>query len=177
MNETEWNSLAALWTSADVEPLRNIVAKHRRRLITGSAGEATMLAAFAWLTWIVLRDGMAMWELVWATTLWAFAAIAVVFACWNRRGTWSALGDSVAEYVRLTKLRAERQRNSLRFGVALFVAEVIVIVAQLWWFERLTRNAVALLAGSAVIVVVWLVIVRRKSGRDLKVVAEYEAAA
>ncbi|HEX2061246.1 MAG TPA: hypothetical protein VHK90_10930 [Thermoanaerobaculia bacterium] len=174
MNETEWDSLSALWTSTDVEPLRAIVAKHRRRLLGTTVCEAATIGGFAWLTWIVLRDGVAVWELVWALTLWAFAAIAVAFAWWNRRGTWSALGDSVAEYVRLTKLRAERQRNSLRFSVALFFVEVVAIVAQLWWFERLTRNAVTLLVGSGAIVAAWIVLARRKIARDSRVAEDYE---
>jgi hypothetical protein len=178
MNDAEWDSLSAIWTASeervDAAPLRKIVAAHRRRLIAVSAGELATLAALAWLTYVVLRDGARAWEIVWAITLWGFAAIAGAFVWWNRRGTWQALSDSVAEHVRLTRVRAERQRTSLRFGIALFFAEAIAVVAQLMWFDRLTVKTFVLLAASAVIVAVCVIVGQRRIARDLRVVEEYE---
>lgn len=178
MNETEWNALGELWVSSlqpvDAGALKEVVASHRRRLVAAVAGEVALVVAFVWLTRMVLRDGIEAWELVWTVTLWTFMAAAVAFAWWNRHGTWRAFGDSVADYVHLTRVRAERQRRSLRFGVALFAAEVVAIVAQLQWFGRLTEMALLLLGASALIVVAWVIVARRKVQRDLAVVEEYE---
>ena len=178
MNDAEWESLAAIWTASaeqvDAAPLRRIVAAHRRRLIAASLGELAMLVALAWLTYAVFRDGIAAWEVVWAITLWGFAAIACAFVWWNRRGTWSAMSDSVAGHVRLTRIRAQRQRASLRFGAGLFVAEAIAVVAQLMWFDRFTYKSALLLAASGAVVAVWVVVASRKIARELRVVDEYE---
>ena len=181
MNEIEWTALSEAWTSShsgvDAAPLRKIVDAHRRRLLIEVAGESVLLAAFVWVTYIVLRTGVTPWKVVWAVTLWTFAAIAVAFVWRNRSGTWDAMGDSVAEFVRLTRQRAERQRRSLRFGVALFIAEVVVAVAQLAWFDRLTLLAVLLLAGSGGIALLWYAAVRRRIARDLEIAAEYDTEA
>ena len=178
MNDAEWDSLSAMWTASaeqvDPAPLRRIVASHRRRLIAATLGELAMLVLLAWLTYVVFRDGMAPWEVVWAITFWSFAAIACAFVWWNRRGTWSAMSDSVAEHVRLTRVRAQRQRASLRFGVGLFVAEAIAVVAQLLWFDRFTAKSALLLAASGAVVALWVVFVSRKIARELRVVTDYE---
>ena len=178
MNETEWDSLSELWVSSpqaiDADALKRVAAAHRRRLVLNSLGEVAFIIGLAWLTRVVLRDGIEAWELVWTVTLWAFMAAALAFAWWNRRGTWRALGDSVADYIHLTRTRAERQRRSLWFGIALFVAEVVVIIAQLKWFDRLTGTALILLGASAVIVASWVIVARRKIERDLAIVKQYE---
>ncbi|HEX7707584.1 MAG TPA: hypothetical protein VF701_14100 [Thermoanaerobaculia bacterium] len=107
-------------------------------------------------------------------TVWTFVAIAVAFVVWNRRGTWRNIGESTADYARLTTLRARRQRQSLRFGLALFVVEVIAIVGQLAWFDRLTLRSVLLLGASAIVVGGWFWIVRRRIASELAMVAEYQ---
>jgi hypothetical protein len=177
MNETEWSSLSTLWASAqepvDAGLLRKVVRAHRRGLVAVTVGEIVLAIAFAWLSYAVLRDGVEPWTLVWVATLWIFMAAAVAFAWWNRRGTWRALGDSVADYVRLTRVRAERQRRSMIFGVALYVAEVVAVVAQLQWFDRLTPFAIVLLGVASIIVAGWAAIARRKIARDLAMVEEY----
>jgi hypothetical protein len=178
MNETEWTSLSTLWTSSqepvDAGVLHRVVRAHRRGLLAATAGELLLTIAFAWLSYAVLRDGIELWTIVWVTTLWIFMAVAIAFAWWNRRGTWRALGDSVAEYVRLTRVRAERQRRSILFGLALFAAEVLAVVAQLQWFDRLTPFALLLLGVAAILVAGWAVLMQRKIARDLAMAEEYE---
>ena len=178
MNDAEWDSLSSIWTAdarpVDAAPLRTIVASHRRRLIAATLAELALVVVLAWLTYAVFRDGIATWEIVWAITLWGFAAVAATFAWWNRRGTWSAMSDSVAEHVRLTRVRAQRQRTSLRFGVVLFITEAIAVVAQLVWFDRFTYKSAMLLAASALIGAACMILVSRKIARDLRVVSEFE---
>lgn len=161
-DDREWDSLAALWqTSADAvgdAPVRKMVASYRRRVAVVAVGEAAIVAVFAWLSWRVLRDGIAAWEAVWAVTLWSFTAVAAAFAGWNRRGMWRAIGMSVDEYRRL---RAARRLRSARFACALFAAEVLVVAAELAWFDRFSAGAALILAASAVPLGAWWLWIRR----------------
>ena len=151
----EWEDLAAAWQSVDgtidepidLAPLRRLLAAQRRRLVAVVLGEAALVLAFGWLTWLVARDGVEAWEAVWLVTLWGFTVVAVAFALWNRRGTWRSLGESVEEYVRLARLRARRARRSLGFAGALLVAEVVAVVAQVVWFGRASGSTGLLVAG------------------------------
>jgi hypothetical protein len=175
-SESEWESIGKLWRSAPVEvdaaPLRRIVRAHRRRLVLTTVGEAAMVIAAALLSVFVVRDGVAAWEIVWLATLWVFVAVAIVYAIRNRRGTWSTLGDSVADYVALTRLRAARQRQMVRFMCGFFVVEAIAVTAQLWWYDRFTLFAALLLGTSGVAVGVWCWIVLRRVKREMEIVRE-----
>ncbi len=176
--EGEWESLALDWRAAsgpvDAAPLRRKVAAHRRRLIAATVGEILLVASFAWLSWLVAGDGVEPWEVVFLTTLWGFTLLAGAFAWWNRRGTWRALGESVEEFVRLTRLRAERQTRSIDFSLGLFAAEAVIIVAQLAWFGRLTAIAGLLLAVAGAVVGAWCWAMKRRVASDLAGLREYD---
>ena len=167
-NDHDWDSLSDLWRASrdgiDRPPLQRMLASHRRRLVAVVAGEILTLAIFGWLSWLVARDGLAAWEVVWLSTLWVFAAAAAAFAWWNRRGAWSAIGLSVAEYRRK---RALRHTRSLRFGCVLFVAEVAVVVAQLAWFERFTTPVALVVVAFAVVLGVWCVWMQRRIAEEM----------
>lgn len=175
---TEWSDLTALWQSSDqpidVAPLRNMASSYRRRLVLYAIGESAVILGFAWLSAFVVRDGIAPWELVWLITLWGFCAIAVGFVWWNRRGTWNELGESVEDYVRITRLRARRQMHSVYFAAAFFAAEVVVSVAQLMWFGRFTSLAILLIAISAIVIGAWCWSTRARVARELAAVDEYD---
>lgn len=174
---TEWTDLAVLWQAAadraGAAPLRKIVASHRRRLLLVAVVEIAIVLAVACLSAFAGRDELALWEIVWLITLWGFTIVASAFAWWNRRGTWHALGESVEEYVRLTRLRAARQMRSIDFACGLFVAEVGAIVSQLLWFDRFTLLTSALLATSGAVMAGWCWAAKRKVARDLALVEEY----
>ena len=178
MNENEWTSLSEAWRSrdegVDAVPLRRTVANHRLMLVAVTAAEILFTCGLAWLTYVVLRGGITSWKIVWAISVWVFVAIAFAFVLWNRRGTWTAEAESVAEYVRLTRLRAERQLRSLRFAVWLLVAESVVVLTQLIVFERMTATAMLLLVGCIAVVALWIVLMRRKIGRDLEIAADFD---
>lgn len=173
MSELDWQSLSDAWKAApqpDVAPLRRIVAVNRRRLLTTAIGEIAMVLGFLALSYFVARDGVAFWEGVWMATLWGFLAVAAGFAWWNRRGTWKEVGDSVEEYVRLSRLRCERQRRAIAFAIVLFLAEAVAIMAQLLVFARLTATVIAALSAAAIVIAAWCFWVKRRIDRELKII-------
>ena len=170
-NEREWELLSELWTSDQGvgAPVPELVASYRRRLAAVVAGEILTVATFAWLSWLFLRDGAEVWEAVWLTTLWSFTAVAVPFAWWNRRGTWNAMGETVAEFQRR---RAARRLRSLQFACGLFVAEVVVVGVELAWFDRFTATAALSLATFAVTFGVWAIWMRNRVARERQMADE-----
>jgi hypothetical protein len=177
--ESDWQELSELWKSAppgDAEPLRRIVRAGRLRLAFVTAGEIAVVAAFALLSLFVARDGLAVWEVVWLTTLWAFTAVAVTFALWNRRDTWNAVGDTVTDYLRLSRLRCHRQRRTLRFVIVCSVAETAAVAAQLAWMGRLTPIALSLLSLGALGVLVWCALMKRRLDREVRTIDELQGA-
>jgi hypothetical protein len=168
-NEEEWESISALWQTShrDVADtsLRRLIAAQRRGVVAATVGEIALLGGFLYWSLMVTRDGVAVWEAVWLVTLWTFAAVAAAFAWWNRRGTWSAMGRSVAEYRRL---RATKHLRSVRFAWALFVAEIVVVAAELASFDRFTVSAAVILAALALPLGVWSVWAKRRAARDIE---------
>ena len=178
-NEEEWESISALWQTShrDVAEtsLRRLIAARRRGVVAATVGEIALLGAFLYWSLMVARDGVAVWEGVWLVTLWTFAAVATAFAWWNRRGTWSAMGRSVAEYRRVS---ATKRLRSVRFGWVLFVAEIVVVTAELAWFDRFTVSAAMILAALALPLAVWSVWAKRRAARDIELagVSDEESA-
>jgi hypothetical protein len=115
----------------------------------------------------MLRGGAAAWQIVWLATLWAFTAVAGGFAWWNRRATWRAAGAAVEDAVRLARLRAERQLRTVRFVLLLFAAEVVAVLAQLAWFDRLVPVAFAALGAAGIVIALWCAVTRRRLRREL----------
>ena len=162
-NGHDLDSLTRVWQSAGEEPppttLSRLIASERRRLAVTVVGELFVVAAFVALSWLALRDGVAAWEKVWLTTLWLFTAVAAPFAWWNRRGAWTSMVESVAEFERR---RTARRRRTLCFGSALFVAEMVVVSAQLAWFDRFSQLSVVLLGLLTVAFALWVVWIKRR---------------
>jgi len=175
----EWDDLGAAWRAADepvdLGPLRRLVATQRRRLVAVVAGEAALVLAFAALSWLVARDGVATWEAVWLATLWSFTAVAVAFAAWNRRGTWAGLGESVEDHLRVARLRARRALAAVSFAIGLLVAEVVAVAVELAWYDRFGATEIALLAAVAGAVAAWCGWTRRRVRRELALLDELEA--
>ena len=163
INERDWDSLTRVWQSSRDEVtaarLSELVAAERRRLAATVVGELLVIGAFVVLSWLAMRDGLAAWEAVWLTTLWLFTAVAAPFAWWNRRGAWSSMVESVAEFERR---RMARRRRTLHFASALFIAEVLVVSIELAWFDRFSVLATQLLVAMTIAFVVWLTWMKRR---------------
>jgi len=167
-DEDEWASISALWQTSHREvpepALRRLIASQRRGVVGATVGEIALLGGFLYWSLLVARDGIALWETVWLVTLWTFAAIAAAFAWSNRRGTWHAMGRSVAEYRRV---RATKHLRSIRFAWGLFVAEIVVVVAELAWFDRFTVSAAVSLAVLALPLAIWSIWAQRRAAREI----------
>lgn len=163
INERDWDSLTRVWRSPGDEitaaRLSRLIAAERRRLAATAIGELLILGAFVVLSWLALRDGLAAWETVWLTTLWLFTAVAVPFAWWNRRGAWSSMVESVAEFERR---RTARRHRTLRFATGLFVTEVLVVLIELAWFDRVSVLAIVLLVAMTIAFAVWALWMQRR---------------
>lgn len=180
--DAEWGGWSADWAAADgfataaggaaadagaLAELRRAAARHRRRQVAVAAGEGLLTLALLALSVWVLRDGAVAWEVVWLLTLWAFVAAAAAFAWWNRRATWRAAGDAVEDYVRLARLRAVRELRAVRFAALFYAAEVVAVVAQLAWFDRLGPVAIGALAAAGVGIAAWCALAARRLRREL----------
>jgi hypothetical protein len=163
INERDWDSLTRVWQSSRDEVaaarLSDLVAAERRRLAATVVGELLVIGAFVVLSWLAMRDGLAAWEAVWLTTLWLFTAVAAPFAWWNRRGAWSSMVESVAEFERR---RTARRRRTPHFACGLFIAEVLVVSIELAWFDRFSVLATLLLVAMTIAFVVWLTWMKRR---------------
>ena len=162
-NDHEWESMTRVWQSTSEEPspttLSRLIATERRRLAATVVGEVFIVVAFITMSWLAFRDGLAAWEKVWLSTLWVFTAVAAPFAWWNRRGAWTSMVESVAEFERR---RTARRRRTLRFGSALFVAEILVVSIQLAWFDRFSQVAVLALGVLTIVFVLWVLWMKRR---------------
>jgi hypothetical protein len=162
-NGHDWQSLTRVWQSAGEEPapatLSRLIAAERRRLAGTVIGELVIVAAFVWTSWLAWRDGFAAWEIVWLTTLWLFTAVAAPFAWWNRRGAWTSMVESVAEFERR---RTARRQRTLRFAVVLFLAEVVVVSIELAWFGRFNQVSALCLGSFTSVFALWVLWMKRR---------------
>ena len=176
--ERQWQAWTAAWTATE-EPaaaaqLRRQTARQRTRLVLAAAGEGILVLGLAVLTFAVLAREPESWAVVWLATLWGFALLALGFAVWNRRATWRAAGETVSDHLRLSRLRCERQRRTIRFALLLFAAEAVAIIAQLEWFDRLVPAALYLLAALGAALGVWSLWAQRRLARELERIAAFE---
>ncbi len=129
-----WADWERTWRTAETPApppadLRALTEREGRAMRVRLVAEVLVtLGTFALVGAIVARTGGVI------TSGWAIAAavhtVAVWgFTLWNRAGTWGPLGHSTAEYLRLTRTRLERKRQSAAFTLWLVGAESMALVA------------------------------------------------
>jgi hypothetical protein len=175
--DPEWQWLSDLWTSEsddDAVRLRKLVNRSRFRLALGQTGEALVLAALGIVTFILLRGGLTPFDKLWLATIWSFAIVASAISLWNQRGMWEPLGSGTAEYLRVFREHCRRQRRNVRLAMALYVAEVIVIVGELGVLRRLTLEVVLILAALGALLGAWAVATERRIRREAESAESFE---
>lgn len=129
-----WADWERTWQTAETATtppadLRALTERESRAMRFRLVAEVIVtIATFALVGAVVARAGGVI------TSGWAIAAavhtVAVWgFTLWNRAGTWGPLGHSTAEYLRLTRTRLERKRQSAAFTLWLVGAESMALVA------------------------------------------------
>jgi hypothetical protein len=176
-NDSEWQVLSDLWTSEsedDASRLMQLVRRSRLRLGVGQTAEALVLAALGILTFVLVQRGLTPFSKLWLATAWSFAVIASALSLWNQRGMWEPLGAGTAEYLRVFREHCRRQRRNVRLAVALFIGEVIVILAELWVLGRLSSTAVLILAALGALLGTWALATERRVRRELEKAAAFD---
>jgi hypothetical protein len=159
----------------DVAVLRRRVERHGRWLRWLVAGELALTAAFVAGPLLWLAVAAPPWKWAWAAMLWSFTAVALGFAYWNRRGTWSVGGDTLAAQLALETRRCRRGRRTLLFVPLLLIAETAAIVALfVAYFPAALGAAWPLLALCAVGVAGWAALYERQIRRRLAHLAALE---
>jgi len=129
---TPIDPLTATWTAEgtppriDVDDLRRIANRRRRRIHLVMAGEGVLTAALAGLTIVVLfADGPASPDTrLRLAAAWVIWCAVTGFAVWNRRGLGRARTESTRSYVALLAERARRRART-----AAFVSGLVVVMA------------------------------------------------
>jgi hypothetical protein len=106
------------------------------------------------------------------TAFCAMALAILAFSLWNRRGVWRPRGESVGEFVALSRERNRREARALRAGWLLLAAETAVFVPWIAWrFDPAARPEAyglqALLAGAAAAILLALARRARRERHEL----------
>ena len=174
--DAEWErwqeDFRAMEEPPEAVALRRHVRRHGRllRLLLGLEIAVAVASVAGPLAWIAVAP--APWKWVWAAILWGFAAVSILFAVINRRGTWGPADRSLTAQLDLTELRCRRQRRTLRFLLLLVPCEAAAVLAILAWVKPGSMiKAGAVLAGVALATAIGSVILYRQTRRRLAQVA------
>jgi len=123
-----------------------VPADLRRKVARGTLYMRLMLASEVLVT-LTIGGGSILWAvqepraemLVLAGAVWIFLAAAWSAAIVSRRGTWSPVALTTAEYVALSIRRCRGKLAASRFGVWLYFAEMVFCLS---WLYRVPARRV-----------------------------------
>ena len=112
----------------------------RRKVERGSRNLRLLLAMEVLIT-VVLGGGSTLLVtmdrrteiVVLSAAVWLFLGAAWTFAMMNRRGTWSPMAASTAEFLDLSIRRCQRRLASSGFGAGLYFVEMAFCLTWLYW--------------------------------------------
>ncbi len=140
-------TLRELWVAEPPAPALDFVAlrrrAHRRSLGLRLAAVVEVLFALAgtaWLLDLARSSGRGVDVLLLAGFV-LLVGSALAFTWWNRRGVWSAAGETAADFLRLSRERCRRRRRSVHFGFGLLAAEALLLGG--WGWARVGAPFVA----------------------------------
>jgi hypothetical protein len=143
---------------ASASELRRHVIRHGSFQRAIFWGEIALVAATVVLPGWWLAVAPEPWKWAWAATMWAFAALAMAYGAWNRRGTWEPVDDSLAAQLDLTELRGRRRLRTLALVPLQFLAESAAVLGLFAWFHPQSLPwAAQLLAAGGVVLALWAV--------------------
>lgn len=131
-DELVWQDWSATWRSDResavlVADIRRAVDRQSRAMRLALMGEVVLtFAALGFVAWIVVAEReVSRWG--WVTAVLLHTVTVWAFALWNRRGVWSPLGETVADYLVVARERLERRRLASNFVVALVAMEMVAL--------------------------------------------------
>lgn len=183
----EWSELGAAWRAdTTAAPSRDAFARLRRRVRTRTLWRAATIASEIVLTVAVVGwafgqhpvDGGRALVLRVATLL--FTAMVWAFGLWNRRNGWRVLGESSANYVRLSHIRIAEARRSIVAVRATLAIAMLGVVPWIAW--RAARGALqrdewvswGIFAIYLVVMFTWCAMSARWADREETVLREIE---
>ena len=125
MSEYDWAELASVWTQPAVahdgkEALRQALRRRVRMTALVVATELVLTAALLVWTLAQVRAGPDQASLAFGSILWVSWIVATGFAWWNRRGQWQRTVATTDEFIRISRVRADRKvRVAVFTGVLL----------------------------------------------------------
>lgn len=174
--DKDWDQLARQWQEtelpeADVNWLQANVRRKRRGLFLANLLDAVgTVAVLVFVAWIIgpkpggedlglLLAVIVMLAIVWALTLW------------NRRDGWRTQVDDLRESLAWNLERCRRQRRSIVFAWAVFVAQLVIVAVYLRLFSEPASpgqywNAALLVSGFSIGMVVWSWLYARRISKE-----------
>lgn len=189
-SERDLAALAECWQRQAAPPPPALLAhmhRRERRLRLAAALDWLGAAAMGGFALYIILFRFNPFNVFWALVLLAFVLWALLFSIRNRRDLWNPADESVQSYMRLSLLRLESRRRTLRFMWLLFAAELLIFALwQLlalggwlpWLFTSLPPRVFAVLAGALAAMLIWTWLmaarIRREAGELEKIRRELE---
>jgi hypothetical protein len=115
--------------------------------------------------------------LLWMVLVWLLTIAASAFSIWNWQALWRASAQSVAGYMLLYRARAEATLRAVKFGWALLVLQLFIVVPWLT-YDRLQHRMPQIRYGFAMLLLALLTFVyvrmflrqRRKALEEIQLV-------
>jgi hypothetical protein len=126
----EWEHWQATWrtqpaaAATTAAELQRRLLRHRRAAWVYTALDVVGAIAVCWLGVYGLIRKPTPPMVVWAANVFAFSAILLAFAIWNRRDALWFSAQPTADFVALLRLRLERRERWPRFLVWFVAAEI-----------------------------------------------------
>lgn len=189
-----WDVLEHTWQGEEAEtrpePAEDLHALHARLLrrvrrqsllMTAYAAlEGLVMLAFLGFVVAVLRGKPGPFEILTASAVITFVALAMAFSIRNRRGVWRSHAATTREFLELSLERCRRRLQACRFAVALTLAEGVFFLLWIPWAVKRRGSASAAdyleaYAFLAALLVVWLAVAAILLRQTRRQQAELEA--
>lgn len=125
--------LTELWRSehppaAALDTLRRKVARETRTVRLAAIADLAIVLTVWPVAAQLLDAGVSRAATLAIAALWLVNAAIAGFALWNRRGAWSAAGETPHDYVALTTRRARARLRTARFVPAAATVQAVAVV-------------------------------------------------
>jgi len=130
---TDWMREQASDRAMLDQDLARLVQRKRRRMALALFGQLLFAAAMlAFSAWFASKRPTVEW-ILWAAVIWLGTFCASGFAVWNQAGTWTALSQSNASFLDLSRKRCTRELRAIRLGRWFLAVQLAIVSAWLSW--------------------------------------------